>query len=103
MLWLLALNGTIERWEGGLLFAGIVAYTVFQIWQSRQGKESAAVEAEYADEYGKPEPRTAGRMLLNIGSGGGGAGAAGRWRALVCGWRHPSSPAPLASASWSSA
>lgn len=67
VLWLLGLDGAISRWEGGLLFAGIVAYTVFQIVESRRIKESAAVEAEYADEYGKPEPRTAGRMLLNVG------------------------------------
>ena len=67
LLWLLGLDGSIGRWEGGLLFAGVIAYTVFQIVQSRQGKESAAVEAEYAGEYGKPEPRTPGRMLFNIG------------------------------------
>jgi cation:H+ antiporter len=65
-LMLMAFNGYIERWEGWLLFGGIIAYTVFQIVQSRKGKESAAVEAEYAEEYGKPEPRTAGRMLLNV-------------------------------------
>ena len=67
VLWLMALNGAIERWESGMLFAGIVAYTIFQFWQSRQGKETAAVEAEYAEEYGKPEPRTAARMLFNSG------------------------------------
>jgi cation:H+ antiporter len=67
VLFLMALNGYIERWEGGVLFAGIIVYTIFQIVQSRKGKESAAVEAEYAEEYGKPEPRTPGRMLLNIG------------------------------------
>jgi cation:H+ antiporter len=67
VLWLMALNGYVEQWEGFVLFAGIVAYTVFQIVQSRKGKESVAVEEEYAQEYGKPEPRTAGRMLLNIG------------------------------------
>lgn len=66
-LLLMALNGNIEHWEGWLLFGGIIAYTVFQIVQSRKGKESATVEAEYAEEFGKPEPRTAGRMLLNIG------------------------------------
>jgi cation:H+ antiporter len=49
-----------------LLFGGIVAYTVFQIVESRKGRESAAVEEEYAEEYGKPEPRTGGRMLLNL-------------------------------------
>jgi cation:H+ antiporter len=67
LLLLLALNGTIEQWEGGILFAGIIAYTIFQIVNSRKGKESAAVEAEYAEEYGKPEPRTPSRMLLNVG------------------------------------
>jgi cation:H+ antiporter len=67
VLLLMALNGFIERWEGGLLFAGIIGYTIFQVVQSRKGKETAAVEEEYAEEYGKPEPRTASRMLLNIG------------------------------------
>ncbi len=71
-LLLMALNGFIEQWEGWLLFGGIIAYTVLQIVQSRKGKESAAVEAEYSAEYGKPEPRTAGRMLLNIGLALGG-------------------------------
>ena len=67
VLWLMARNGVIELWEGGLLFAGILVYTAFLIWQSRRGKESAAVEAEYAEEYGEKEPRSAGRMLLNGG------------------------------------
>ena len=47
-LLLMAFNGYIEQWEGWLLFGGMVAYTVFQIMQSRKGKESVAVEAEYA-------------------------------------------------------
>jgi cation:H+ antiporter len=67
VLLLMAINGYIEQWEGGVLFAGIMGYTSFQIVQSRKGKETAEVEEEYAEEYGKPEPRTAGRMLLNIG------------------------------------
>jgi cation:H+ antiporter len=66
LLLLMALNGAIEQWEGGVLFAGIIAYTVFQIVQSRRGKESAAVEQEYAAEYGEPEPRTAGQMARNV-------------------------------------
>lgn len=44
------LDGTIARWEGGVLFAGIVGYTVFLIRQSR--RESRAIEKEYADEFG---------------------------------------------------
>ena len=67
VLLLMALNGVIEQWEGAVLFAGIIGYTIFQIVQSRKGKETAAVEAEYAEEYGKPEPRSTSRMLLNIG------------------------------------
>jgi cation:H+ antiporter len=66
LLLAMALNGVIEQWEGGILFAGIIAYTVFQIVQSRRGKESKAVEAEYAEEYGEREPRTPGRMFLNV-------------------------------------
>jgi cation:H+ antiporter len=72
LLLVMALNGAIEQWEGGILFAGIIAYTIFQIVNSRKGKESAAVEAEYAEEYGKPEPRTPARMLLNVGLAVGG-------------------------------
>ncbi len=64
-LWLMTLNGFIERWESLLLLAGIVVYTLLQIVQSRKGQESAAVEAEYAQEYGKPEPRSPQRLLLN--------------------------------------
>jgi cation:H+ antiporter len=45
---------------------------VYQIVESRRGKESPAVEAEYAEEYGEPEPRTAGRMLRNVAFAVGG-------------------------------
>ena len=43
-------DGNIARWEGGVLFAGIVSYTVFLIRQSR--RESKAVKAEYQEEFG---------------------------------------------------
>jgi cation:H+ antiporter len=72
LLLAMAFNGVIEQWEGGILFGGIIAYTVYQIVQSRRGKESPAVEAEYAEEYGEPEPRTAGRMLRNVALAVGG-------------------------------
>jgi cation:H+ antiporter len=71
---LLAADGSIGRLDGLLLFAGGVAYTAFQIVQSR--RESAAVKGEYADEYGKkPSPLAlnvafvgAGLALLVLGS-----------------------------------
>jgi cation:H+ antiporter len=70
----LAGDGSIGRLDGALLFAGAVAYTAFQIRQSR--KESAAIRDEYAQEYGKKRSSTAanlafvavGLVLLVLGS-----------------------------------
>jgi len=47
LLWLLATNGVISRWEGMLLAALLGAYVIFAIRQSR--RETASVESEYAD------------------------------------------------------
>jgi cation:H+ antiporter len=52
LLLVLGLDGVISRWDGLILFTGIVAYTVFVIRKSRQ--ESAAVKQEYAQEFGAP-------------------------------------------------
>jgi cation:H+ antiporter len=60
---LLALDGTIGRWNGALLFGGIIAYTVFVLIQGR--KESQAVETEYAGEFGD-KPRGTRALLLNL-------------------------------------
>lgn len=70
----LAADGSISGLDGAILFAGLVAYTVFQIRQSR--KESAAVQQEYAQEFGKTRSATAvniafvvaGLALLVLGS-----------------------------------
>ncbi|HYN04168.1 MAG TPA: calcium/sodium antiporter, partial [Vicinamibacteria bacterium] len=71
---LLAADGSIGRLDAALLFAGVVAYTVFQVLQSR--KESAAIREEYGKEYG-PKPTStavnvalvaAGLVLLVLGS-----------------------------------
>jgi len=48
---LLGLDGKIGRLDGLLLFAGIVAYIVFAIRQSR--KETKEIEAEYDHEFGQ--------------------------------------------------
>ncbi len=60
----MALDGRISGFDGMLLFAGIVAYTVFTVRQSR--KESAAVQAEYAQEYGDGQSAERGRLPLQI-------------------------------------
>lgn len=59
--YLFALNGVIGRGEGVLLFAGIFAYTVFLIRQSR--RESREIQQEFAREYGDKEPRSAKAIL----------------------------------------
>jgi len=61
---LLALDGTIGRADGLLLFAGIIAYTTFLVRQSR--RERAAVRAEYAEAFGEP-PAQRHSWLLNFG------------------------------------
>jgi cation:H+ antiporter len=50
LLFALAWDGGISRWDGGLLAALLIAYTVFVIRQSR--RETRAVAEEYAQEFG---------------------------------------------------
>lgn len=47
LLWALAADGGIERWEGILLAVGLAAYIVYAIRASR--RETAQIEAEYAE------------------------------------------------------
>lgn len=59
----MSLDGRISVLEGMLLFAGIVAYTAFQIQQAR--KEKQAIQEEYAGNAGSR--RGSSNMLMNIG------------------------------------
>ena len=58
-------DGRISRLEGLILFLGIVAYTVFAVRQGR--KESAAVQQEYAAEFGGAPTLSAAQWLVNAG------------------------------------
>jgi cation:H+ antiporter len=49
LLWALALDGSINRWEGLLLTGLVIGYTVLLIRQSR--RETAAIQAEADAEY----------------------------------------------------
>ncbi len=51
LVYVFALNGVLDRWEGGLFFAGIIVYTTFLVRQSR--REQASVAAEYEKEFGQ--------------------------------------------------
>ncbi len=64
LLYGLAWDGAISRGEGWLLFAGIVLYTVFQMWQSRRATK--ALQAEYEQEFGV-RPGGARAWAVNIG------------------------------------
>ena len=50
-MWAVALDGTIARWEGVLLFTALLLYIVFCIRKSRS--EEQKVVDEYAQEYSK--------------------------------------------------
>ncbi|MEM8543121.1 MAG: calcium/sodium antiporter [Cyanobacteria bacterium P01_H01_bin.119] len=62
----LGLDGSISHIDGGLLFAGGVAYTLFLIYQSQREKNDA-VQAEYEAEYGSRETVTTKTWVVNLG------------------------------------
>lgn len=49
LIWALAVDGGISRWDGFLLAGLVVTYTLVIIRQSR--RETAAIEAEYAEPF----------------------------------------------------
>jgi cation:H+ antiporter len=74
----LSLDGRVGRADGLLLFAGVIAYTVFLVRQSR--RESKGVRAEYEEAFGDGRRRGAawvievaqvavGLALLVVGAG----------------------------------
>ncbi|MFY9269616.1 MAG: calcium/sodium antiporter, partial [Candidatus Manganitrophaceae bacterium] len=63
----LALDGMIGRLDGGLLFAGLVGYTLMTIRQA--GKESPEVKEEYAAALGRPS-NGRGNGAATRGTGG---------------------------------
>lgn len=64
LVWGLALNGVISQVEGAALFGLMLIYIGFLLWQS-QRERSAAVMAEYTQEYAPAEPQRVRRNLLN--------------------------------------
>jgi cation:H+ antiporter len=56
LMMIYARDGVIGMFEGGVLFGGLLLYTVICIIVGR--RETAAVLAEYEAEFGEPEPGT---------------------------------------------
>lgn len=63
-LLIFALDGTISRWEGAVLSAGAVFYTVFCVRQSR--KEPEAIQAEYAEGVNVAQPRAKPAWMMQV-------------------------------------
>lgn len=64
LMFLMAVDGTIGRLDGGLLFAGLIGYVVFLIRQAR--REPPEIEREYAAEFAVPPSKEPGRVAWNI-------------------------------------
>jgi len=71
-LWVMALDGMVSRLEGFMLFAGIVAYTVYAIREGR--RESAAVRNEYEAAFGAERKPAMRESALNLALVAGGIG-----------------------------
>jgi cation:H+ antiporter len=65
LLFAFAHDGVLSYIESGLLFAGIVAYTVFLVVQSRR-ETSAAVKQEYDQEFSGRRQHGRGNTALNL-------------------------------------
>jgi cation:H+ antiporter len=64
LILIMAQDGYIGMLDGLLLTGGLIAYTVFAIWQSR--RETAAVQAEYDDDFGKSSSGWLARLPAQI-------------------------------------
>lgn len=65
LMLLMGLDGLISRFDGAILFAGIIVYTVWSIRQSR--RESRYVKQEYAEEYSSEPGQSSRQLLLYVG------------------------------------
>lgn len=64
LMWFMGLDGLINRWDGAILFAGIIIYTTWSIMQSRQ--ENRKIQEEYAQEYGTQAGHSPGQLLWYV-------------------------------------
>jgi cation:H+ antiporter len=65
LLLFLARDGLLSRYDGLLLFGGVVLYTAFSIYQSR--KENEEVQTEYQRAFGAGRERSYRAILINVG------------------------------------
>lgn len=75
---IMGLDGSIGRLDGAILFAGVVAYTIFLIRQSRK-ESSAEVKSEYEEEFGQKGAATWAKNLFFVLAGLGGLMLGSKW------------------------
>ena len=63
---LMAWDGQLSRLDGAVLALGAVVHTVVTVRSTR--KESAAVRAEFEEEFGRPVARGAGALAVELGA-----------------------------------
>ena len=71
--YLVAMDGNVARWEGALLFAGIVGYTAWSIVAGRRESSAAATtvidaDVNALDRSGRAMAMDVGRMLVGLGA-----------------------------------
>lgn len=64
ILLVMGLDGQLGRLDGLILFLGVIAYTSWSIWQSR--RETQQLKAEYAQEFGREQPKGARQMAMQL-------------------------------------
>lgn len=67
LVYVFALNGVLDRWEGILFFVGIIVYTAFLVRQSR--REQASVAVEYEKEFGRVKIKTPWKAIALVLAG----------------------------------
>lgn len=65
LVYIMSLDGLIGRFEGTLLFTGIIAYTVFLIIQSR--RENRSAEDDFTREYAAEDQAGWKPWVINLG------------------------------------
>lgn len=70
LVYLMGLDGRLNRWDGLILFLGVVSYTTWLIHQSK--REQKSVHEDYDDEYGEGKESGWYEVLLNLGLVAGG-------------------------------
>ena len=60
----LGVDGNLGLWDGLILIAGLIVYTVFALRQSR--RESREVQKEYEREFSEKQPRSARNTSTNV-------------------------------------